>query len=354
MRTDHRTVVRFHFGRYYDPTFSSRLGASEPGVDSTSTLVEVVGPGQFVTIASYPPADNYGVDPAIEHSYVDQYVVGVEHQLRADLSVQAQYIRRNFDRFMGMTDTGSTWTAMQRPDTGPDGIAGTPDDGGMLTVYKKANPGNEFFLYTNPEGAFRRYDAVQIIGNKRTSHGWQMQAAYTWSRAVGTVTNHWHTNAARYDLGNPGTYVNPNAQINAYGHASFDFTHEVKVHGSYRVPVWGGFLVSGVYRWHTGYAWGRYARRTTFEPGTLPVRVEPSGTRRTPAINDLDLRVEKTFPLGTARQVGLFLDVFNAGNQGVPDAEAVNPVVAVSGPNFGRPQAWIDPRTWRVGVRLTF
>lgn len=351
---DHKTVLRAHFGRYHDPLFSSRVGSADTSEQEDSVTALVLGPGNFQEIDRYVPVNNFAIDPAITHSYVDQYVVGFERQLTTDMSVQAQFIRRNFDTFMGLIDTGSTWAPISRLDTGPDGIAGTSDDGGQLTVYQKTNTGHEKYLYTNPPGAFRRYAAVQVVGRKRYSHGWQMQASYTWSRTVGTVTNFWHSNAARYDLGNPGTFVNPNAQINDYGHAPFDFTHEVKLFGSYSVPLWGGFMVSGVYRAHTGYAWGRIALVNAPRMGNQGgVRVEPVGTRRTAAINNLDLRIEKTLHV-RHQTVGLFIDAFNLGNQGVPDAEAVKPVRDVSGKTFGQPTKWVDPRSLRIGLRFTF
>jgi hypothetical protein len=50
----------------------------------------------------------------------------------------------------------------------------------------------------------------------------------------------------------------------------------------------------------------------------------------------------------------LFADVFNAGNQGVADPNSRRPLWDVSGAAFGRPLAWLPPRTLRVGARLTF
>jgi hypothetical protein len=353
---DHKTVIRAHVGRYHDALFSSRLN-SDVGASYQEPLIfaMVLGPGEYEEINRYDPGPVTPMQSGVKHSYADQFVVGAERQLKADLSVQAQYIQRNFRNFMGMIDTGSIWAPTTQKDTGPDAVAGTADDGGTLTTYQKTNPGNETFVYANPEGAHRGYKAFQVIAKKRYSHNWQLQASYTWSRNTGNVTNVWHVNAARYDLGNPGTFVNPNVMINADGNAPFDFTHEFKVLGSYRLPLWGGFLVSGVYRAHTGYAWGRKARVNLPNMGSARgVRVEPRGTRRTPAINNLDLRVEKTIRFGSRQTLGLFLDAFNLGNQGVPNAEEVNPVQELSGPIFGQPLTWVDPRTFRAGVRFTF
>ena len=52
--------------------------------------------------------------------------------------------------------------------------------------------------------------------------------------------------------------------------------------------------------------------------------------------------------------LGLFFDVFNLWNQGVPNSDVTNAVIDNSGTRFGEPNAWVDPRTLRVGVRVSF
>ena len=353
---NHRTVLRAHVGRYFDPIFNSSIGQADTSPQEPLIWAKVVAPGVFQEIARYSPVTNFAIDPSIRHSYVDQFVIGIERQLAVDVCLQAQAVWRNYPLFMGIVDTGTVWAPYSALDTGPDGLNGTADDGGTLTVFQKTNPGRETYLLTNPANAHRRYTAFQAIGRKRYSHRWQLQASYTWSRAMGTVTNHWHANAAMYDLGgvNVGTFINPNVQINAYGHAPFDFTHEVKILGSYSVPLWGGVMVSGVYRAHTGYAWSRLAFVFPSRPGAARgIRMEPRGTRRTPAVSNLDLRIEKTLRI-RSKVLGLFVDAFNLGNQGVPNAETVKPVVEQSGQSFGQPLAWVDPRSVRVGLRFSF
>ena len=55
-----------------------------------------------------------------------------------------------------------------------------------------------------------------------------------------------------------------------------------------------------------------------------------------------------------SRTAGLFVDVFNVNNQGIPDSESSRPYTDTSGSNFGDPRVWIDPRLVRVGLRFTF
>jgi hypothetical protein len=352
--TAHRTVARIHYGHYYDPIFSSRI-LSEDWTDRQTSIVYSWAGNEWVEVNRFPPRDNFAIDPNLEHSHVKQLVVGLEHEVFADVSLQVQYIRRRFDTFMGLVDTGSVYVPTQRPDPGPDGRLDTADDGAMLDVFALTNPGNAAYLYANPDQAYNKYDAVQVVGRKRYARDWQLQASYTWSKNRGTVGNRWHVNAARFNLGNPGNFVNPNSFINADGRAAFDPTHEAKLLGSYRLPWWGGTMLSGVYRYTTGQGWGRLAFITGLPQGGESVRIERTGARRAPAINRLDVRLEKTTRLpGTAGVLGLFFDVFNLFNQGVPDSDVTNPIFQNSGARFGQPVAWVDPRMLRVGVRVVF
>jgi hypothetical protein len=82
--------------------------------------------------------------------------------------------------------------------------------------------------------------------------------------------------------------------------------------------------------------------------------IDPRGTLRTDPVNNLDFRVEKTFPFGSGRQAGVYLDIFNLNNQGVVDNGMRTGVIDSSGSTFGNPNAWISPRIAGLGLRVTF
>jgi len=355
---DHRTVLRAHYGRYYDALLGGQFEFMDLSQQHPKITAEVLGPNQFNEIDRRDPANNLGIDPNIRQSYTDSFLVGLERELFPTFSTTVQYIRRNFRDFMGFVDTGSIYAQVQRPDPGPDGTLNTADDGKAVTVFNKTNPGHEFLLFTNPANAFRDYSAFQLIGTKRYSNNWQANVSYTWSHAHGTVDNRGGTNAGAggtQGLGQTGGFADPNHLININGDMRFDPTHAVKLEGTYRVPAFGGFNLSGVYRYNTGLAWGRTASIRGLNQGAATVRIEPIGTRRTDAINNVDFRAEKTFPLGASgRQAGVFLDIFNLNNQGVIDAGSRTGVIEASGSTFGNPNVWISPRLARLGFRLTF
>ena len=366
---DHATVVRAHYGRYHDSILTrqiSDLDASNQSPQIVGVLLpaglvlrdgQVVGPdGQVFELFRRPAEpENTTIDADIRHSYVDQFVVGIEREVVPDVSVQVQYIRRNFEQFMGVINTNTDWTPQQVRDPGPDGILGTGDDGPLFTIFRPSNASSDRrFLYTNPAGAFRRYDAMQVIVTKRYARNWQMQASYTWSRSEATVGNLERTNAGLKDLGetagtlSPGVFSSPNGAINAEGTAPLAVS-ELKVLGTYRVPVWGGFNVSGIYRYHSGLTWERqfYPERQSVTDDDFTIRAEPRGTRRLPAIASLDLRTEKTWRgFGGSGMIGAFVDVFNLTNEGTavfvngflvrPSASPLRgPIRARSAPGFG-------------------
>ena len=355
---DHRTVARAHYGRYYDALLGGQFEFMDLTNQNPHITSEVLGPNRFNEIDRRNPANNLGIDPNIRQSYIDQFLVGLERELFPNFSTTVQYIRRNFRDFMGFVDTGSIYAPTQQRDPGADGRVGTADDGALLTVFNKTNPGHEFLLFTNPDNAYRDYDGFQLIGTKRYSNNWQAQVSYTWSHARGTVDNRSGTNSGgggNQGLGQTGGFTNPNHGININGDMRFDPTNALKLDGTYRVPMLGGFNVSAVYRYTTGLAWGRIATIRGLTQGSESVRIEPIGTRRTDAVHFIDFRAEKTFPLGSsARQIGVYLDLFNLNNQGVVDNGARTGVIETSGSSFGNPNVWIPPRTARLGFRFTF
>lgn len=353
---DRKTVLRAHYGRYHDALLSGQFQFMDSQGEKNPYITALVLPsGRLAELDRFDGSKNFAIDDRIAHSYVDQLLVGFERELPAGISLQVQYIRRNFENFMAFVDTGSIYSEVPARDPGPDGRIGTPDDGGIVTVFNKTNPGHELRLLTNPPDAYRRYNALQIIGRRRYLRGWQLLAAYTWSRTEGNMDQRLGTNAGLHDAGYTGVFTNPNRRINASGRTSFDFPHQIKAEGTYRVPMWGGFNFSAIYRYHSGLAWGRRATILWLWQGSEQVRVEPRGSRRAPPVSNLDLRAEKTFPVRSpGGNLGIFVDVFNATNRGTPNSRYPFAVFDLSGPNFGQPGSWNDPRTIRAGVRFTF
>lgn len=344
----HSTVVRVHVGRFYDPIVTSYYDFLDPLARAPEITAQVLGPNQFEELFRFAPETGFAIDPQIRPSYVQEYIAAVERALPGAVSLKAQYIYRSFEDTVSFIDTATVWAPVQVTDPGPDNRRGTADDAGLITVYNTTNPGAAFRVLTNPDQAYRRYHAVQLVGSRRYGGWGALQASYTWSRTRGNVNNVALTNAANNDTGSNGVFANPNRALHNDGRTSFDMPHALKAFGTVRLPWWGGWMVSGSYRYESGRPWGRTLNVTGLRQGFEQVRVEPL-VRKGDARNTADLRIEKTLSLRGRATLGLFADVFNVTNAG-----SSRNYVANSGPRFGLPQAWIEPRTLNAGVRLVF
>jgi hypothetical protein len=343
------TVARAHYGRYHDMLFAniySNFHGRTPHV-----FYDVVDGGELREAFRYVEMVSSDVARSLDQSHVDQFVAGIEQALGGQATVQLQYVGRRFGSFIGYIDRRlSEFTRHEFQDPGPDGRLGTSDDGGMLAAYRPYGSGfssnDRDLVLGNPDHARRRYDAMQLIGTRRFDGRWQAQVSYTWSRSRGTVGNEYHTNATYWSL-SPLMSVGSDLNRILDGDVPplFDYS-EFKVLGSYRAPWFTGFTVGGVYRWHTGTRWER--RVGSGPPLWLSAAAEPRGSRRTPNLHNLDLRVEKTFRV-RAVVVGAYADFFNVTNLG-----RATLMHAGSGPYFGLPWGWTDPRTGRLGFRVSF
>jgi hypothetical protein len=346
---DHRTVLRGHYGRYHDAFVTSFYDFLDPLSQTPDIMAAVVGPNQFQEEFRYGTGAQAAIDPNLRFPYDDEFLAGVEREFPWGISARAQYINRSFSDSVAFTDPGLAWIPTQKIDPGVDGKRGTADDGGPVTVYYVQDPNTSAPLLTNPP-AYRHYHGVQLMVTKRYSNNMEYQVSYTWSRTIGNYNNAYAANAANNDLGFGGTFSNPNLRINTDGRTPQDFTHDFKLLGTYHLSHWGGLNTSGVYRFQSGRTWARSV--TSFGAATQAGRVyvEPRGTRELDAVNTLDLRIEKTWkPSQKVGTLGLFVDLFNAWNQGV----ALR-ITNISGPNFGVPVQWLDPRTVRIGGRILF
>jgi outer membrane receptor protein involved in Fe transport len=344
---DHKTVVRAHYGLYHEAFGTISYQYTDTDGATPRITARVLPGGQFQEVSRFTPAGNQVIDEDITQPHYRQFVAGVEREVFSDFSAKVQYIHRTGQNLFGWEDPVTVYAPVQLRDPGPDNRPGTADDGDLFTLFNVTNPGQEKRVYTNPEGATRKYRALQLVVQKRFSHNWQMLAGYTYSKAEGTLDNNQTDNYGRSQA--PQTpFFNPNVAINYAGRNSIDFPHQLILRGSYRLPLWGGFNFGASYRYISGQP---YSRTAVFRlaQGNQQVRVAPRGEFSNESTGRADVRVDKSFSIGGQRSISAYLDVFNVNNEGVPTG-----VIEASGATFGQPAGWSSPRTYLLGARLSF
>jgi hypothetical protein len=207
-RLNDKTVVRAAYSRFYDAwatitQLSQNFGGNWPAVNTIDNTnlnaalptVTAADPLQFGNGGSviYPINDfsqvsQWMVDPNFKTPYFDQWNGGIERQLPANLTLDANYVGSN----------------------------GRHEDWGPAMNVPQPGPGNQQarrpFPYMQPQwfdqsAGDSRYNALQVTLQERPSHGVTFLAAYTLS----------HANADGCNLGASCDEQNPYDRASSYG-----------------------------------------------------------------------------------------------------------------------------------------
>jgi hypothetical protein len=205
-----------------------------------------------------------------------------------------------------------------------------------------------------------------FVLSKRYTDRWQAQVSYVFSKTTGNVDNTGSGQIATRQFETPNL-----ALINAEGRVTFDRPHEFKLLGSYQIPV----IETSVNAYFRAMSGRNYTPFQQFSSSTLNTtgssssyrqpNLEPLGSRRVEALVSLDLRLEKTFNVGTNR-FGVYFDIENVTNASrVTNVQARVPLTSITIPldgggatsfdlPFETPTAILAPRQIRIGGRWSF
>ncbi len=292
-------------------------------------------------------------DPDYLRPYTDEYTGGVDHEVIPGMRLSAIYTYRREKNPQATSNPANPYatTLTTRADSGPDGVAGTADDG-TFQFYDRLSTANLTYL-TNDRTSLQTYNGVEITASRRMANRWQMLAGYTFSktRISGVSVN-----------------INPNALINASGPLAGqigDRPHQFKLTGTYLSPWWDiGF--AGNLNAQSGIAITRQVSTALTVGGTTTVNVEPLGSHRLDKRIASDLRAFKTFHMGGAKSLEASVDFNNITNTNtVWDARTLSgtlgfrqngdPAGTVNTlPQFGSPSQVYGPRNIRFNVAFRF
>jgi hypothetical protein len=285
------------------------------------------------------------VDPDLTDSYTDEYTFGVDQEIANDLRGFVTVVRKQQKNAFGRYDrlrTLANYTAVQAVDPGPDGIAGGTDDR-TITVWETGVPPDttDYYLTNKPIGD--TYSSVQVGLNKRMSDHWQLISAFDWTKRDLSSLFSEDPNTVSWNSNNTQT-------------TGWTF----KASGSY---VFGKGVMVGF--WYTAMKGEPYGRLfTVTEPyltladptrtsplvqGNMTIVAEKAGTYYLPAVNVINLRVQKEFIIKSTQRLHLMLNIFNLAG-----AQTVTGVDQTTGRSFGEPTVNLGGTVVRFSTRYTF
>jgi hypothetical protein len=340
-----RSLLRAHYGRFYQGVLTGELDPIAPGNAITRTMAYDATTGGYTRLVSeVDPEINLAIDRHTRTPHTDEFSLAFDREITPRVRTSAAYIRKRGDDYIAWIDRGGQYREETR----------TLPDGTVLPVFALTTPPSErrFFL-TNPASQFVRYDGLVVAMEKRMSKGWQASGSYTYSRAYGLqVVGNGAADAAQFSTiarVNALTFgQDPNDLTNATGLMANDRPHIFRATGVVNLP-WYGILVAANCQYFSGKPWAATAVVSLPQARDQRILLEPRGTRRLEGQSLLDLRVSKTFSLGPAGRADLIFDVLNLLNDTAAEALASDNRFAST---FGRPTQFMDPRRAMIGVRL--
>jgi hypothetical protein len=386
---DNRTVVKGHYGQYYDGIYFAMYSSAVPGFepfvgyeyDPNGPVCGALG-NCFSEWGSFPNP-TARIDPNIKHPRVDEWTVGIERAITNDLRFSATGIWRSDKNMQGTVYPDARWqadTVFVSEDGNDPGLNGTPVGVFQWTNIDESE--NNYFL-TNPDGfqylapdgsvaatarAERTYKSLMLVLDKRYSNRWSGRVSYVYSQSEGTINN---TSTNTFSDWRVFWQTPTISTVNTFGPASLTIPHELKVFGSYQIPKIE-LSLNGYYRYLSGTAYAAYQRFSSSEinypssRGRQPY-IEPRGDRRMDSLSILDMRIEKNFRLGEGNgTLGVYADVQNMFNAGTADdvndryPEASVSLLEDNGSvesvpiEFRAPTHIIRPRRWLFGARWSF
>ena len=248
-RLTDKTVIRAAYSRFYDEwaditQLSQNFGGNWPstatiqnnGLNLNTPTVTAADPLQFGTSSgsiSYPINDfsqvsQWMVDPNFQTPVFDQWNVGIQRQLPANLTLDANYV--------GSNGRHEDWgPVMNVPQPGPGDVQARRPYPYMLQQWFDQSVGNS------------RYSAMQVTVTERPTHGINFLAAYTLSQS----------NADGCNLGASCESSNPYNKKGDYGTSDLNEKHVFSVAFTAESPynkspnrllatVAGGWALNGI------------------------------------------------------------------------------------------------------------
>ena len=206
----------------------------------------------------------------------------------------------------------------------------------------------------------RYFRGIEITGQKRLADNWMVYASYMYSSLKGNFDGSFRA-IGGFFARNPfitDDFDYPEFQVNAYGNLTLDRPHQAKLQTAYAFPF--GLTMSASAYYQSGLPlsrigwWDAYIGPELF--------ITPRGSEgRSPDTYEMDLQADYGLRLGPVT-VHVLASLFNVLNrQQVTQVdqvwalqEADNELPFPTNDTYGQGNQWQQPRTLRLGLRVSF
>ncbi len=331
--TNRKTVFRGGTGFFYDRTGPGPIFDLERYNGLRLRQVVISNPAYPRSLDSLPvlmsPTSITRLDPTIRMPYTGQFSLGVEHQLRKDVTISATY-------------WGTRGVSLFRS---RDVNAPPPPD-----YVTRPNPALSVYRQIESSGHLQN-DALELSFRGRIAKAFNGMVQYTFGRAYNDV-------AGNYAGGSRSTGINAFPANNydlsgEWARADYDQRHRLNMLGTIHAAPYLDFGV-GLFA-NTGAPYTITTGRDDFRTGYANAR--PAGVPRNslqgPGMAELDVRWSHDFQLNGKKEgprLTTALDAFNVTNR----VNYTSYVGNLSSPFFGEAVSAKPPRRLQLSLRFAF
>ena len=384
-RGDGKTKISATAGRYYGAIF---LGVAAVEVGPATTTLTLLGErtpgtdlwGKIGFSAGLNPAVSFQmVDRGLRTPHQDELTLALEREILPETSLRLTYVRRRFRDQIQTTDINhysfdyGTCVVQRSPDdpwidfSRKDGIL-DDCDGTVTTLLAGTLPIHEPDGYADTYVYNPAWGSIYLVGNynsaeydgwvvdltRRQYRNWQMQASYTFSKAIGDAED-WLS-----PLGDDRSILDAER-----GYLSYDQHHVVKANATTITP-WG-FRLGATASWGSGLPYSILAVQTAYDSVSpqFPIlaatgerqRIRyPTGQRndrRNRATLQIALKADREWSLPGGMSLQTSLEVFNLLNDRY--YQIYNRDLKMGRQINGRNEAYVlTGRQYQIGMKLTF
>jgi len=381
-----RTAIRAGGGAYFDrisPTFAINSLTNAPSISARSVYY-----GTFDQLAQnvespaiVPPASITSLIGRSQMPTVYQFNFGVQQQIGQAFTIDLAYVGSLSRHLLWQRDINPVPVGATNLDLNPGNsdptIPATPLPLNFLRPYPGFGP-----IYLAEFAGTANYNSLQASVNRRMSHGVQVTATYSMSKALGSVAGE-------------GALVSPffDPRSRNYGPLPFDMNHVVSVRYVWTVPklalsflsaLTAGWDLSGVAQFSTGTPFlptfstvdgmditgtpSETARISVGDPNAPPdlrfVRTPLGsfgnagvGILRGPGMNNWDMAASRQFKVSKAWVMSIRAETYNTFNHTQFSLLSSNATFDAQGnqvdPLFLQPIGARSPRRIQFSLRLT-
>jgi hypothetical protein len=295
----------------------------DPGADTAETPCEIRGTATDT------------IDPNLKSPYSDEILAGVQMQVGRDWAVGVKGIYRSIRRVLEDTYISD------------------------IENYAFFNPGSSVLAPEFAPGK-RYFRGFEVTAQKNLSDHWALYASYLYGTLEGNFDGYFRA-IGGFFARNPSItddFDYPEFQTNAYGYLTLDRRSQAKLQVSYVLPFGLTMAMSGYYQ--TGLPLSRIGWWDPYVGPEIFINTRGSDGR-SPDTYEMDLQADYGLQLGPVT-VHVLASLFNVINKqqvtGVDQVwaneQSKNDLPEPTNETYGQGNQWQQPRTLRLGLRVSF